>query len=90
MSLISALNFLPAISENQKIDVKIEGENILLKLSTFTEGIGWTCQKTMCLDSCLLDDLHRSIAAARYRIKSAQAGGKATETSNVIDFPKVA
>lgn len=89
MQTNTATELLPSINEDKKIDVSVNNDAAIIKLSTFTEGLGWTCQKTMCLDSDLLDDLHRAISAARYRINSHKAENNITNSSNVIGFPSI-
>jgi hypothetical protein len=85
----TAIEFLPSINEDKKIDVLIKDDTAVIKLSTFTEGLGWSCQKTMALEGSLLDDLHRAISAARYRINSFKSEKNVVNDSNVIQFPGV-
>lgn len=86
----TAVQFLPAVSNDQKIDVSIINETAIIKFSTFTEGLGWTCQKTLNLDSNLLNDLHHAISAARYRLNARQTeNADANANSNIIAFPNV-
>jgi hypothetical protein len=87
-----AENLLPVVQETKKIDVSIENGEAVLKLSTYTENLGWTCQKTMRLEAAMLDDLHRAISAARYRLKSRQTenGNEENLKNNVIAFPMTA
>ena len=58
--------------ENQKVEVLLDTENgegiVTLKYSTWTDGIGWCCQKTIQLESSLLDDLHHALTIARMKI----------------------
>lgn len=87
----TATKLLPVVTEEKKIDVSIENGEVVLRLSTWTENLGWTCQKTMCLEAEMLDDLHRAISAARYRLNSRKAEtGEDAVKSNVLEFPKVA
>lgn len=87
----TALKFLPAIGEGKKVDVSIENGEAVLRLSTWTENLGWNCQKTMRLDTEMIDDLHRALMAARYRLKSQKAEtNEEIAKNNVIDFPVVA
>ena len=69
------------------MEVSLEGEEAILKLSTWTENLGWNCQKTMRLDSAMLDDLHRAISAARYRLNQQKSDNAETAADNVIKFP---
>lgn len=90
MQTNTAIELLPSINEDKKIDVSVSNDTAIIKLSTFTDGLGWTCQKTLCLDSALLDDLHRAISAARYRINSHKTENNIVSSSNIIEFPSVA
>lgn len=89
MQTNAAIELLPSVNEDKKIDVSINNDTAVIRFSTFTEGLGWSCQKTMCLDSNLLDDLHRAISAARYRINSHKAENNVMSSSNIIEFPSI-
>jgi hypothetical protein len=87
----TATKFLPVTGEEKKIDVSIENGEAVLRLSTWTEGLGWNCQKTLRVEAGMLDDLHRALMAARYRLNSQKAeNGEPTEKNNVIEFPLAA
>jgi len=84
----------PSISTDneRKIEAVLSEDNtVMLKLSTWTEDLGWTCQKTIEVDPEMLDDLHHAIAALRYRAnrRKAEQGGVVTD-SKVIEFPSFA
>jgi hypothetical protein len=86
----TATKLLPVITEEKKIDVSIENGEAVLKLSTWTKNLGWTCQKTMRLEAEMLDDLHRAISAARYRLNSQTAeSGETSVKNNVLEFPVI-
>ena len=89
MQTNSAVELLPSVNEDKKIDVSVNNDIAVIKLSTFTEGLGWICQKTMCIDGNLLDDLHHAISAARYRINSHKAKNDIVGSSKVIEFPGI-
>lgn len=81
--------------EDKKIEVSIESghdcEQVVLRYSTWTEGLGWCAQKTIRLDSDNLDDLHRALTVARHRINRHRAeAGQAIEPAKVIQMPNVA
>lgn len=83
-----AAQFLPIISDEKKIEVSLTDSQAIIKLSTWTEDLGWCCQKTLSIDAGMLDDLHRVIASARYKLNSRKT--KITETSepsNILEFP---
>lgn len=89
MQTNTAIELLPSINEDRKIDVSVNNDIAVIKLSTFTEGLGWICQKTMCVDGNLLDELHHAIAAARYKINSHKAQNNIVSSSKVIEFPGI-
>ena len=90
MQTNTATKFLPVIREDKKMEVSLEGSEAVLKLSTWTENLGWNCQKTMRLDVAMLDDLHGAIAAARYKLNHQKAGTEENAESNIIKFPAAA
>lgn len=86
----TAAQFLPIVSDDKKVDIVLSEEEAMIKLSTWTESLGWTCQKTMRLDASMLDELHHVIAAARYKFKkqiSKDSREGHLNNSNVIEFP---
>lgn len=83
-----AVKFLPIVSDEKKLEVSLTDDQAIIKLSTWTEDLGWCSQKTLSLDAAMLDDLHRVIASARYKLNGKKA--ETTETdkpSNVLEFP---
>ena len=84
----------PSISTDneRKIEaVLCEDSTVMLKFSTWTENLGWTCQKTIEVDPEMLDDLHHAIAAMRYRVNHRKAGqGNTVTDAKVIEFPNFA
>ena len=89
MQTNTATQFLPSINDDKKVEVFIENDEAVIKLSTFTENLGWCAQKTMRLDAELLDDLHHIIASARYKLNGQKAEQNGTSFSNIIEFPQV-
>ena len=85
----TAAKLLPVVTEEKKIDVSVANGEAALKLSTWTENLGWTCQKTMRLEAEMLDDLHRVISAARYRLNSRKADEGEIGKNNVLEFPVI-
>jgi hypothetical protein len=86
----AAVKFLPVVSDEKKIEVSLQGEQAVIKLSTWTEDLGWLTQKTMSLDAEMLDDLQRVIAAARVRLSNQNVENQETARSvNVLRFPGV-
>ncbi len=83
-----APKLLPIISEEKKLEVSLNDNQAIIKLSTWTEDLGWCCQKTLSLDAEMLDDLHRVIASARYKLKSKNLETpEANGAANVLRFP---
>lgn len=84
-----ALKFLPIESGEKRIELSIAGEEAIIRLSSWVDGLGWCGEKTLPVNSAMLDDLHRVIAAARSRMKNAESDGD-SQPSRVLDFPLVA
>lgn len=83
-----AVKFLPVVSDEKKVEVALDGDQAVIKLSTWAEDLGWQCQKTMSLDGAMLDDLHRVITAARVRLNNQKTEGEEDgATSKVLQFP---
>jgi hypothetical protein len=84
----------PSVSD--KSDRRIEAvlgkdDTVMLKLSTWSEDLGWLCQKTIEVEPEMLDDLHHAIAAMRYRVnRNKVSNGEAVADAKVIDFPSFA
>jgi hypothetical protein len=81
-----------APSEERRVEVSIEpgqdGEEVVLRYSTWTDGLGWCGQKTIRLDGEHLDDLHRALTVARHRLKRHRAeAGQTIESAKVIQLP---
>ena len=88
MSSSFVTKLLPVISEEKKLEVSLDGNQAIIKLSTWTEDLGWCCQKTLALDADMLDDLHRVIASARYKLKGQNVATEdVNESANVLRFP---
>jgi hypothetical protein len=92
----STLQVLNSPREDERIEVVIEtdagaGERVVLRHSTWTEGLGWCGQKTIRLDSDQIDDLHRALTVARHRINRQRAeAGHVKEPAQVIQLPTLA
>ena len=78
--------------EDQKVEVVIEGaDRVALRYLTWTDGLGWCCQKTLRVDAEQLEDLHRSLTVARHRLNRMRAEeGLASEPAQVIQLPTLA
>ncbi len=84
-----AVNFLPIFSDEKKVEVSLQEDQAVIKLSTWTDDLGWCGQKTMSLDAEMLDELHRVISAARIRLNRQKSeNGDDFEPSRVLKFPQ--
>lgn len=84
-----ATEFLPIVSDEKKIEVSLIEDQAVIKLSTWTEDLGWCGQKTLTVDANMLDDLHRVIASARYKLNNKKSESEETfQTKKVLEFPK--
>ncbi len=87
----AAFKFAPVFSEEKRVDLSIDGEETVIKLSIWTDDLGWCAQKTLSLDAALLDEMHRVITAARLKLKSRAADdGEEIVPAKVLEFPKFA
>jgi len=85
-----AVNFLPIFTDEKKVEVSLQDDQAVIKLSTWTEDLGWCGQKTMSLDAEMLDELHRVISAARIRLNRQKSEGQTEiESPKVLKFPQV-
>jgi hypothetical protein len=90
----TAAHTLNSSRPEQKLEVVMRsrgGEDcVALRLSTWTDGLGWCAQKTIELEAEQLDDLHRAVTVARRRLaaKRAQAD-QPTAPAKVIHLPTV-
>ncbi|HQU84647.1 MAG TPA: hypothetical protein PKY59_16030 [Pyrinomonadaceae bacterium] len=88
MSANLAVKFLPIFSDEKKVEVSLNEDQAVIKLSTWTEGLGWCGQKTLSLDAEMLDDLHRVISAARLKLlKKKVEDQEEIATTKVLQFP---
>ena len=91
----AALKLLRAPSNEQKVEVLLDprcvGTAVSLRLSTWTDGLGWCAQKTLCLDAAQLEELHRALTVARQRVRRREAdSGQPRQPAQVIQFPTLA
>jgi hypothetical protein len=81
-------------AKQHKVEVSFEqqegGEGVALRYLTWTEGLGWCCQKTIRVEGDQLDELHRAITVARHRIRRQRAeAGEASAPAQVIQLPSL-
>lgn len=91
----AAVQILDSPHDDERVEVLLEEhegtERVVLKYSTWVEGLGWCGQKTIKLDGAHLDDLHRALTVARHRINRKRAeAGQVTQTATVIQLPTMA
>lgn len=91
----NAAQVLPSYGAEQKIEVVIEQrggvERVALRQSTWTDGLGWCCQKTIHLDAEQLDDLQRALTVARHRLGRRRAeAGQPPQPAQVVQLPALA
>ena len=89
----SAVKFSPIYTDEKKVEVSLQEDQAVIKLSTWTEDLGWCGQKTLSLDAEMLDDLQRVIAAARIKLKRQKPepiteNSTENESARVLQFPK--
>ncbi|MBV9923749.1 MAG: hypothetical protein JOZ96_01815 [Acidobacteria bacterium] len=86
---------LEAAGTQQKVEVTYEqqqggGEVVALKYLTWTEGLGWCCQKTIRVGGEQLEELHRAVTVARHRYRRQRAeAGEPTAPAQVIQLPSL-
>lgn len=88
----AVIQILDSPSDDQKIEVSLEstedGQRVVLRYSTWTDGLGWCSQKTIRVDADHLDNLHRALTVARHRINRDRAQtGHLPESAKVIHLP---
>ena len=81
--------------KQQKVEVTFEqqegGACVALRYLTWTDGLGWCCQKTIRVEEGQLDELHRAITVARHRARRQRAeNGEPTTPAQVIQLPSLA
>ena len=79
----------------QKLEIVTQardGEDcVALRLSTWTDGLGWCAQKTIELEPSQLDELHLVVTVARRRLASKRAeADQPVAPAKVIRLPTVA
>lgn len=85
----AAYNFAPAENGEKRVELSIDGDRTVIRLSSWVDGLGWCGEKTMYVDPDLLDDMHRMLGAARIRLREQRLDeneGPRAE-SKVLKFP---
>jgi hypothetical protein len=55
-------------SEQKKVEVSVDGDIAVIRMSSYAEGIGWFVQKTINVDADLLDALTDQLSMLRGKI----------------------
>lgn len=79
--------FAPIANDEKRIDVSVENGQAVIKMATWTDGLGWNTQKTIALEAELVEDLHRALASARVRLRSAEIGEPVDGSARILGFP---
>lgn len=79
--------FAPIANDEKRIDVAIENGRAVIKMATWTDGLGWNTQKTITLEADLVEDLHRALASARVRLRATDCGEVVGGSARVLSFP---
>lgn len=79
--------FAPIANDEKRIDVSLEDGRAVIKMATWIDGLGWSTQKTMALETELVEDLHRALASARVRLRSAESLQESDSSARVLSFP---
>ncbi len=88
----TAAHALQPARPEQKVEVVFEAgeERVALRYLTWTEGLGWCCQKTIRVDAEQLDELHRALTVARHRLGRRRAeAGETPKPAQVIRLPSL-
>lgn len=57
------------IVEDKKVEVSVDGDKAIIRMSSYADGLGWFVQKTITVDAHMLDLLCDQLGAARGKIK---------------------
>lgn len=93
----ATVQILQSPNTDRRVEVCLESDEgaaeqrVVLRYSTWTEGLGWCSQKTIQLDGEQVDELHRALTVARHRIRHKRAErGQQAEPAQVIQLPTLA
>ncbi len=91
----ATVKILQSPGEDKRVEVSLESnagtQQVVLRYLTWTDGLGWCSQKTICLDGDQLDELHRALTVARHRLHLQRAEcGERAEPAQVIKLPTLA
>lgn len=79
---------MPIEVGEKRIEMSLDGDDAVIKLSSWVNGLGWCGQKTLQVDAEMLDDLHRMIGVARVRMRSRRVeNGEVVSGQKILAFP---
>ena len=86
-----ALKFAPVETGEKRVELSLEGDETVIKLASWVNGLGWCGEKTIRVDADMLDEMHRLIGAARIRVRSRRVENDpaASITQKVLNFPVI-
>lgn len=77
---------LPIITDDNKIQITIEADQVVIRLFMWVETLGWQCQKTIRFDQKVLPDLQRALLAFSRKV---QKDNHDEAEEKIIRFPLV-
>lgn len=79
--------FAPVKAKEKKVEVSVDGDKAVIKLSTWVEGLGWCCQKTMSMDLEMLEEMQGLIAGAKAELELATEDDEILSAS-ILEFSR--
>ena len=87
-----AINFAPVENGEKRVELNLDGDRTVIRLSSWVDGLGWCGEKTMQIDADMLEELHGMLGAARVRIRRNRADNAKDGAipHKVLNFPSAA
>jgi hypothetical protein len=70
-------------NDEKKVEVSIDGDDAVIRMSTYADGIGWFVQKTITVDADMLDLLADQFCSARGKIRR---DGDEILSADILEF----
>jgi hypothetical protein len=70
-------------NDEKKVEVSIDGDKAVIRMSTYADGIGWFVQKTITVDADMLDLLADQFTSARGKIRRE---GDEILSADILEF----
>lgn len=83
----TAAKLAPAVSGDRRIDIEVVGQEAVIKLSEWVDGLGWCGQKTMRLSADLVEDMSRMLLAAKVRLRAEADDDDDILSAKILEFP---